>query len=49
LVVDPDMPPVPMFTVFVTPLDVAPVPKPRVEVAVELPSVTLVAWKVVVF
>lgn len=47
--VEPDTPAVPMFTVLVTPLVVAPVPRPRVEAAAELPTVTLVAEKVVVF
>jgi hypothetical protein len=49
LVVEPETPAVPMFTVLVTPLVVAPVPRPRVDAATELPTVTVVAEKVVVF
>ena len=49
LVIEPDNPAVPRFTALVTPLVVAPVPMPRVEAAAELPTVTLVAEKVVVF
>lgn len=49
LAIEPDRPPVPMFTALVIPLVVAPVPIPRVDAAAELPTVTLVAENVVVF
>ena len=46
-VVEPDKPAVPMFIALVTPVVVAPVPKPYVEAAVELPTVTVAFENVV--
>ena len=47
-VTEPETPAVPMFTVFVVAVSVAPVPRPYVEVAVDDPTVTVAAENVVV-
>ena len=47
-VVDPDAPPVPMFTVFVTPAVVSPVPMPYVAVVVAVPMLAEAAETVTV-
>ena len=49
LVVEPEAPPVPMFTVFVTPEPLTPVPTQLVDAAVAVPSVQLVPPDVKLF
>ncbi len=47
LVEEPVTPAVPMLTALVTPLDVAPVPRPMEEAAVAIPTLTIAPEKVV--